>query len=461
MNPTNGIRAAWRRTDLGGSLVRLAFFNSILLNGVLALASVLTARWHLLGPPQLTSGLSVVFLWLFRMRQGDDSWRPMLHALEVFHARLPIYQTVFFQDHDKFQYPLTSLLPLYGLQQWGMSNAGILTLMNILTWMAFWLTLVLTVRIFLLTAKRNGILNELKGPGAAAVAASAGLLVLFFYPETYSYALGQMQTLLALMFAGAFYLWLTEQFTFAGALFGLMCLIKPQYSLFLLWFALRKKFSALASAGIVIALGWFAAGMIFGWHDQFAYLTVLGYISKHGESYWLNESMNGLLNHLLLNGPILNWVPDAFAPYNSFVYMASTLFSVGLIAVALFYPIENKNRGGLVDLATMAITATIASPVAWHHHYAILLPIFGYLAGAMSNSRYKMHLAIAFVLISNSWSPLSLLAQVPGWNAVLSLRLFAALLLLYVLYRSVRAMHSREESLALEETLPELACHPV
>jgi alpha-1,2-mannosyltransferase len=450
----NSIRAAWSRTDLGGALVRLALFNSILLNGVLTVCSAMTLWWHLLAPPAVTSGISVVFLWLFRGRQGDDSWRPMLHALASFRARLPIYQTVFFEGHDKFQYPLTSLLPLYWLEQWGWSDGGILKLMNVLTFLAFWLTLALTVRIFLFAAKQHGVLNELKGPGATVIAVSIGFLVLFFYPQTYSYALGQMQTFLALMFAGAVYLWLKGRYKAAGVLFGLMCLIKPQYSLFLIWFALRKKFGALASASIVLGLGWLVGGMVFGWRDQLAYLDVLRYIARHGESYWLNESLNGLLNHLLFNGEIMSWVPNAFAPYNPYIYGTSTLFAAGLIALALFYPHAAGYRGGVLDLGAMAITATVASPIAWHHHYAILLPVFGYLAGAMSKSAHRIALVAAFVLMSNSWSPLSLFARVPVLNAVLSLRFFAALLLLFVLYRNTRAKDLPTRCSWLNRTFP-------
>ncbi len=451
------IRAAWTRCGLGGALLRLAVWNSILLNGVLTLCSAATFYFHLLAPGLVTSGVSVVFLWLLRGRQGTDSWRPMLHALDCFNAKLPIYQTVFFTEHDKFQYPLTSLLPLYWLQQAGWSNAGIMKLMNVLTWLAIWATLLISARILVLAAKQHGVFSELKGRGECFITAAIGLLGLFFYPLMMDYALGQIQTFLALMFTGAVYLWLKERYKTAGILFGLMCLIKPQYSLFLLWFALRKKFGALASAGIVTALGWCTAGFIFGWRDQLTYIEVLRYISKHGESLWLNESMNGLLNHLLFNGPILEWMPDAFAPYHPFIYVVSTLFSVGLIIVALFYPHARGYRGGMMDLSVMAITATIASPIAWHQHYGILLPIFGYLAGAMTRHRQRMYLAIVFVITSNSWGPLDLFAHVPVLNALLSLRFFAALLLLYVLYRSSaaeRAPHSSQHNVIHRFRIP-------
>src|SRR5271155_838670 len=171
-----GIRAAWNRTGLGGALVRLAVLNSVLLNGVLTLCSAATYYFHLLAPGLVTSGVSVVFLWFLRGRQGTDSWRPMLHALDCFNAKLPIYQTVFFTEHDKFQYPLTSLLPLYWLQQAGWSNAGIMKLMNVLTWLAIWITLLISARILVLAAKQHGVFSELKGRGELVITASIGLL---------------------------------------------------------------------------------------------------------------------------------------------------------------------------------------------------------------------------------------------------------------------------------------------
>src|SRR5262245_8051573 len=42
-----------------------------------------------------------------------DSWRPMLQALDAWDRGEPVYETVFFGEHVKFQYPLTTLfLPM-------------------------------------------------------------------------------------------------------------------------------------------------------------------------------------------------------------------------------------------------------------------------------------------------------------------------------------------------------------
>src|SRR5438046_1223754 len=55
----------------------------------------------------------------FAMKQKRDSWFPMRRALKYFNSgnRELLYDHVFFKEKIKFQYPLTSLLPPYFLNQ--------------------------------------------------------------------------------------------------------------------------------------------------------------------------------------------------------------------------------------------------------------------------------------------------------------------------------------------------------
>lgn len=421
---------------LAETLARLAFWNGVVLNGFLSLLAAAALHWGWLERGSVTSGASALFLWLFRGRQGDDSWRPMLRALDAFEARQPIYQTIFFQQHDKFQYPLTSLLPLYGLRLAHWSDAGILSLMNLLTWIAFWLTIAITVRILIVTARLHGLKEQVSRPRVYVVALAGAFCGLCFYPLLKNYVLGQAQTFISLSFAAAVYLWLTGRYKSAGALVGLICLIKPQFSLFLIWFALRNKIGSLLSAALVLISGFGAAFLIFGWKEQAAYLGVLRYIALHGESFWPNESLNGFLNRLFFNGSNLHWTADSFAPFSPYIYAATTITSVCLIALALLFPFRGSLRSGVFDFCVLALTATIASPVAWEHHYGILVPVFAYLAGSVAESRDRNLLCAAFVLTSNAWSPMNIFAAVPLLNALQSLRLFGALLLLVFLYRN-------------------------
>ncbi len=426
------------RTGLGGILVRVAMLNGVVVNVVLAALAVAALQLGWLARGNVSTDLSAIFLWLFGFRQGDDSWRPMLRALDCFQQKLPIYQTIFFEQHDKFQYPLTSLLPLYWLRQFGMSDDGILSLLNVATWIALWVAIAISVRILMVTAARRGYFDDLRGRQRVLVGAAIAVCGLTFYPLVKNYVLGQAQTFLSLMFAAALLLWIQRRYARSGALFGLMCLIKPQYGLILLWFALRKRFSAFVAGTAVLVTGTAAGTAIFGWREQFEYLNVLRYIAQRGESYWPNESFNGLLNHLFFNGANLQWPAHSFAPYSPFIYAATAISSACLIGCALLFPFARRARGGVLDFCVMAITATVASPVAWEHHYGILLPIFAYLAGVLTATRHRMALLVAYVLTSHSWSPMNVFAHVPVLNALQSLRFFGVLFLLYFLYRNGR-----------------------
>ncbi len=435
------------KLQLAALLTRVAVWNGVVLNGLLGLLALAALHWGLLERGVVSTGVSAALLWLFRGRQGDDSWRPMLHALDVFEAHLPVYQTIFFDLHDKFQYPLTSLLPMYLLRQAHWSDAGILKLMNVLTWIAFWLTIAISVRILILAARRHGLAEEVSGRRLYAVTIAATLCGLCFYPLLKNYVLGQAQTFISLMFACSLYLWMERHYKWSGLLVGFMCLIKPQYALFLIWFALRKKLGGLIAAAAVMVSGFSAASLVFGWKEQIAYVRVLRYISQHGESYWPNESMNGLLNRLLFHGSNLHWTAASFAPYSPFVYATTAITSASLVALALWFPFDHAHRSDVLDYCVLGLTATVASPVAWEHHYGILVPIFAYLAGSLAGTRNRTLLCAAFVLTSNAWSPMNVFAGVPVLNVLQSLRFFGALALLVYLYRNAKQQPLQESPL--------------
>ena len=130
----------------------------------------------------------------------QDSWYPMLEALLWFNAHPggDIYQAVFFQDHTKFQYPLTSLLFLSWMSP---ASPGALWWLNAINFIFFFSS-----------AFAMGLLTRtlLRGSGIAAVAASrdTGQLVLIlvavatlcFDPVLRALALGQIQVVLDLYF---------------------------------------------------------------------------------------------------------------------------------------------------------------------------------------------------------------------------------------------------------------------
>jgi alpha-1,2-mannosyltransferase len=372
-------------------------------------------------------------------KQGHDSWAPMLQALHFWqaHPGSSIYQGVFFSEHIKFQYPLTSLLPLAGLSRLGLSDARIALLLGGLTWASVGVVAILCVAI----ASRSA--SPLDGPpvkigklGAKTIAAIL-LGTVLFYPLLKGCVIGQVQTMLTLAYTAAFYCWLRGKERTAGALIGIVILCKPQFFLLLVWAALRKRWGAAISGLVCVALFLPIALILFGWQNNLEYLNVLRALSRVGESFFQNQSMNGLLNRLLFNGGNQMFHQDSFPPYQPVVYAGTLISSIFLIGLGLVFPGSRARRGGMADFACMTAVATIGSPIAWQHHYGVFLPILVWLWFGRASGRAPVRnlawLAIAYILMSDCLSPLNLLYRVPVLNIAQSSIYFGGLIAVWIL----------------------------
>jgi hypothetical protein len=164
---------------------------------------------------------------------------------------------------------------------------------------------------------------------------------------------------------------------------------------------------------------------------------VLSYIAERGDGYFPNQTVNGLLNRLLsVTDPTRysNLVFDMkeWAPYNPWVHGATFIFSSVILLAAIVRRSESEDSA--VDYCRMAVSLTIASPVAWEHHYGILLPVFVIVLARTFHDRTRMiWLMASYVLVSNFIPATNLLAPT-YWNIGQSYLLAGALILLVLLY---------------------------
>jgi hypothetical protein len=77
---------------------------------------------------------------------------------------------------------------------------------------------------------------------------------------------------------------------------GLACADKPQLALLLIWALLWRQTAF--SAGVLVCV--VPIGVVslayYGLHNHLAYLDVLAFLSQHGDSFYANNSINGILN---------------------------------------------------------------------------------------------------------------------------------------------------------------------
>lgn len=392
-------------------------------------------------PLELKSIRQHLYVWLVEpSRAWDDSWGVMLEAydwLQEPHEHT-LYQDVFFGRQHKFQYPLTALLPLTAMAKLGVAPTA--HRLNIIGWGWIAMTALAMAAFSAVLAKRSGVVEPVGWRARAMVGAAAAFATLTFYPIMLGYTIGQIQTWITGAFVLVCLCWIYDRRLLAGMLIGAICVVKPQFALFPVWAILRRQWSFLIGWTVIVAAMLGLAFGLYGLANNLDYLSVLRFLSLHGENYFHNQSVNGLLNRLLNPGDSLRMPPE-FPPYNSLVYAATLLSSAVVILGALLLRGRGSDRGSLLDLMTAALSFTIASPIAWEYHYGIELPIFAVLLFALlaetrSRRRWGLiaMLAAAYVLSANYFPIANRAAQSP-FNFVQSYLLLAGLAALWLLYR--------------------------
>src|SRR5690606_24854401 len=158
--------------------------------------------------------------------------------------------------------------------------------------------------------------------------------------------------------------WVRGSRSWAGALLALAATIKPQFGIFLLWALLWREWPLLKgflAAGVPVGI---ISLLLFGFHNHLGYLEVLSFLSQHGEAYFANQSVNGLVHRALGNGINLKSDSTLFAPIDTRVIVATYVSSFILLAIALAPALRaaGRRRPDIVDLAVMTLCATAASP---------------------------------------------------------------------------------------------------
>lgn len=375
--------------------------------------------------------------------QDNDSWGPMFNALDYLqmHKDKLLYSSLFFEDKIKFQYPLTSLLPLILLRKLIPQLENQRYVLNILSWLTVYFTIFLTSKVFNLKLADS---FEQSSQISSRTDKIVRIFLLFclgitFYPIIMAHSVGQLQVLINGLFTLSFWLWLNKKERLTGVLVGLMILMKPQYLMLGVWGILRRKWSFTIATFTVVLVGLLISISLFGFANHLDYLGVLSFLSRHGEAYYPNQSINGFLHRLLFNGDNLNFGMNSFPPFNPIVYGGTLLTSSLLLLPALIGVMAKQNRGTIIDFAIISLSSTIASPIAWEHHYGILFVIYAFLLASLLNfpvlgQKSLLYLGLCYLLSSNLLSFTKNLATIPIVNILQSYLLFSALAVLGILY---------------------------
>jgi alpha-1,2-mannosyltransferase len=383
---------------------------------------------------------------MWRGEGGGDSWDAIINALGHLDTRGTdqFYEVLYYNSSHQFIYSPLSLV-FFRLTQfppfvdWYSASR-----MNNASW---WVMVAMIVAMTLLMRESSiRYRNSHSAPNLIETIGMAILAVIAistFAPIIGGFRNGQIQTWLDFLALVSLLLMITDRRVAAGACIGLICIVKPQLAILFAWAGLRRDWWFLAG-GLTVAGAFGAASIIeYGWRIQSDYLSLVLFLSRRGESYEGNQSLNGLLNRMFFLGP--NVIFDSthtHIVYNVWVWAATTISSASMIVAALFIRSRPNTLDGVLDLCTALLIATLASPVAYTHHYGLILPVFWLLLlrlGSEEKPRVMLYclLALSYALFSDSFAILSTLADT-HWNFLQSMPMFGAFILMGLLF-TVRA----------------------
>jgi hypothetical protein len=375
-------------------------------------------------------------VWIFTEEIGNDSWRPMKlaydHWVESQEQSL-LYTDLLLPIKVKFLYPPTALL----ITQFIETNNINLLAFSTGTTIIFLFLMITGVITTVLYSYKQYKAPPLSKVEQIAVGILLAALLFTFYPAVKAGTLGQMQVWLNAFFAIAILCYITGYDAIAGIMIGLMASIKPHYALFIIWGLLRGNKRMVIAIIITGAVGVLLGMREFGFAMYVDYLRGLSFVTQHGESVYTNQSFNALAGRIfsvrypdLFNN--LRWNGYRYPPYNIWIFSFTQITTVIVLLISLIKTKSQRTEVRIADFLLMGLGATLASPIAWEHHYGILFPIFVCLwlilwfgDSPFKNIWAKIAFIICYIIAANTFPFTKFLAG-SYLNVLQSYLLFAA-----------------------------------
>ncbi len=234
-----------------------------------------------------------------------------------------------------------------------------------------------------------------------------GLLVLGFGALHTNLQLGQYYVFLLFLLTLAGYFLATNREFASGGTLGLICSLKLITLPFILYFAWRRQWKALAGMCVALGVSCLVALALFGESDLKYYLGAIWPRSMAGETLDPFNAANGtvvtLLRHMLVREPELNPAALFDSPVSFFFLQAFFGLSTLFLSLLAF----GRASSFKLSYAGFLVTLILLSPnTASYTFLLLLLPTALLLESA--SGRYKAILLFCYILLAlpmrPSWS---------------------------------------------------------
>lgn len=219
------------------------------------------------------------------------------------------------------------------------------------------------------------------------------------FPTQFTLGMGQINLIVLYLFVVSVAEEIRHRSVFAGGVFALAILLKPEIGLLAPVFLLTRRWRILGSLAVFLG-GVIAVSLpVFGVdaYGEYASRMNVALGSWRDVGIYYNQGLSGLVARM--GG-------------DSTLYF---ILSVLVIVITLF--IAGKRDIRFPSALWLAIPVfLLIEPIAWQHHFVFLLPVYVLLAKRISSLKIHVWLGISFVLISMNFAAPAFLDTMPlGW----------------------------------------------
>jgi len=217
----------------------------------------------------------------------------------------------------------------------------------------------------------------------------------FSHPFQYTMFLTQTHPLFLLATLGAVVMAERKKELFAGILLACAAIIKITPALFLIYWAINRKWKAIFWFFVTVIGLVLASLAVTNIELNLTYLSELRRISNVLLVSWNNESLAALIMGYDYPSEIMDW---RMLPLPTWLKIIGTCFALGTMVVAGWMRRLEVEEGATISIAFVGMTAFI--PIAWSHYFIVLLIPMAYLMGRAVKKPVLWIVIIVLILLT-------------------------------------------------------------
>lgn len=234
----------------------------------------------------------------------------------------------------------------------------------------------------------------------ARVYALIAALSYLSFPTQFTLGMGQVNLIALAIVVASVFLERQGRSMYAGVVMATAWLFKPELVLLVPVMVIRRKWSMIGATVVTLSAAVVVSVVLWGTEAYTIYGQRLVPLSRGfaDAGIYYNQSLSGLL---VRAGITSAWIYIAFA--------------IGVVCVT-FFSLWKKPRPFAESIWAYMPALLLIEPIAWQHHFVLLLPTYIMLWARRSSLRMRGCIAVSYFLISwNFAAPVFLDTMPLGW----------------------------------------------